>query len=169
MTRLVAATEADFAWMAGEAGAASLSGLALPPGGVEAPEVLGWLRGLAETLRREHDRGVWLIAADGEVVGLCSYKAPPDAEGSVEIGYGVAASRRGRGHATRAVAALLVEAAADPKVRVVTARTSVANVASGRVVERNGLVQTGRSWSEDDGALIDWAWSASSASFAQRS
>jgi RimJ/RimL family protein N-acetyltransferase len=42
-----------------------------------------------------------------EVVGMISFKGPPRG-GVVEIGYGVAESRRGRGHATRAVALTIV-------------------------------------------------------------
>ena len=102
---LVPATDAHFAWLLNEADAPD--GLRLPPAGIDEPAVYEWLR---RTLPSLGGHGSWLMVANGEAVGLCSYKAPPDVQGDVEIGYGVAPERRRLGHATRAVA-LLVEAA----------------------------------------------------------
>lgn len=79
-----------------------------------------------------------MMVCDGEIVGLCIYRRPPK-NGRVEIGYGIAASRRGLGHARRAVAAL-IEAAARDHVSILTAETSVSNPASARVLEQNGFV-----------------------------
>src|SRR5947208_1453173 len=60
----------------------------------------------------------WLIVDDdGRVAGECGTKGPPDADGVVEIGYGLAGASRGRGLGTRAVSALLTELAARPEVR----------------------------------------------------
>jgi RimJ/RimL family protein N-acetyltransferase len=74
----------------------------------------------------------------------------------VEIGYGVAPAHRRRGHATRAVAALLAEAARDPKVHSVVAETAVANRPSQRALEANGFGKTGTRMTEDDGEVICW-------------
>jgi RimJ/RimL family protein N-acetyltransferase len=95
------------------------------------------------------------MVAEGEAVGLCSYKAPPDAEGDVEIGYGVAPERRRLGHATRAVSLIVEEAKRDERVRAVRAETALANLASQRVLEANGFVQTGRGM-DDEGQTIVW-------------
>ena len=82
----------------------------------------------------------WLILDDADrVAGECGTKAPPDAEGRVEIGYGLAAGSRGRGLGTRAVAALLDELAATGAVREVTAGVHPGNVASRRLLERLGF------------------------------
>ncbi|HZZ88649.1 MAG TPA: GNAT family N-acetyltransferase, partial [Caulobacteraceae bacterium] len=83
---LVPATDAHFAWLLGEADPPT-DGLRRPPDGVDSPLVLKWLR---RTLPKLGGRGSWLMVADGEVVGLCSYKWPPTEAGDVEIGYGVA-------------------------------------------------------------------------------
>lgn len=83
---------------------------------------------------------MWLIVDDADrIAGECGTKAPPDADGRVEIGYGLAAGSRGRGLGTRAVAALLDELAATGAVREVLACVHPGNVASGRLLERLGF------------------------------
>lgn len=148
---LVPSTDAHFAWMLGEAPAPD--GLRLSPTGVDQPWVLKWLR---RTLPRLGGRGGYLMVTGGEVVGLISYKVPPNAEREVEIGYGVAADRRRRGHATRAVALLIKAAGADDRVDALTADTALANLPSQRVLEANGFRQTGRGMDDDEGETIVW-------------
>lgn len=63
------------------------------------------LRPLAEHPEHTSD-GTFLICRDGVVVGDCGWFGPP-VDGEVEIGYGVAASARGRGVGTAAVRLLL--------------------------------------------------------------
>ncbi len=145
---------ADFDWLAG-GGSERRHGLVLPPGGVDDPVVLRIVRGITERLHAENCRGAWLMVSGGEVVGLCSYRRPP-AQGEVEIGYGVAPSRRGRGHASRAVAAMLEAAHADPAVRAVVAETAVANPASQRVLEHNGFERAGSRVDPEDGEVLTW-------------
>lgn len=130
-------------------------GLALAPGGVDTPEILKLLRRMTRRVHAAGSRGSWMIVGGNEVVGLCSYKQPPK-DGQVEIGYGVAASRRGLGHATRAVAAMLDYAAADPQVRRVIATVAADNRASARAVEANGFVQNGTVLDPEDGELLLW-------------
>jgi RimJ/RimL family protein N-acetyltransferase len=130
-------------------------GLAQPPGGVDEPVVLEHVRRIAEELRRDgYPGGQWMMVADGEVVGLCGIKTPPSAEGDVELGYGVAASRRRRGHATAAIAALIKAARRDPAVRAILALTAPDNVASHRVLTRNGFSCEGAGIDPQDGAEI---------------
>jgi len=151
---LVEIADAHFLWMLG-AGRAPTPGLDLPQGGIDEAETLDIVRRMTKHLHRAGCFGSWMMVARGEVVGLCGYKQPPK-DGVVEIGYGVAATRRCRGHATRAVAAVLDFAKADPTVKSVTAATAVANIASRRALERNGFVQTGTGNDPDDGDLIFW-------------
>jgi RimJ/RimL family protein N-acetyltransferase len=153
-TLLVEISDAHFRWMLGRQ-AVPPDGLRLPPGGVDTPETLRIVRAMTRRLFEAGSRGSWMMAADGEVVGLCSYKQAPK-DGMVEIGYGVAASRRNRGHATRAVSAMLAFARQDAAVRHVTAGTAVANIASQRALERNGFVRTGTGHDPDDGDLVLW-------------
>jgi RimJ/RimL family protein N-acetyltransferase len=43
----------------------------------------------------------------GGVIGRCGFKGPPEADGVVEIAYGVAPEHQGNGYATEAAAALV--------------------------------------------------------------
>lgn len=142
---LIEATDAHFAWMLG--GGAPQPGLRLPPGGVDAQSVL-------ERVRRHV--AIWLIVADSEVVGLCGYKRAPDKAGVVEIGFGIAPSCRRLGHATQAVGALVEATARSPSIRGLIAETAEGNVASQRVLTRNGFVKTGTRSDPHDGSLILW-------------
>ena len=126
----------------------------MPPGGIDEPWVFKWLR---STLPKLGGQGSWLVAADGEVVGLCSYKVPPNAERSVEIGYGVALERRRLGHATRAVALLIEAARADARVGVLTAETALSNLPSQRVLAANGFADVGRGMDDEEGETIVWS------------
>jgi RimJ/RimL family protein N-acetyltransferase len=85
--------------------------------------------------------GFLVIDDDGRVAGECGTKAPPDADGMVEIGYGLAAGSRGRGLGTAAVAALVDRLRAEPPVRRIEAEVHAHNIASLRVIERQGLVR----------------------------
>jgi RimJ/RimL family protein N-acetyltransferase len=145
------ATDAHFAWLLGETDAPD--GLRLPPGGLDEPWVFKWLR---RTLPKLGGYGNRLMVADGEVVGLCSYKWAPSAAGDVEIGYGIAPQRRRLGYATKAAALLIEAARRDQRVGAVTAETALANLASQRVLEANGFVQTGRNLDDDEGEMIVW-------------
>jgi RimJ/RimL family protein N-acetyltransferase len=151
MGLLVDARDEHFAWMLGET--AAPDGLRLPPGGVDQPWVLEWARG---NRRRIEGPGSWLMAADGEVVGLCGYKHPPSPKGGVEIGYGVAPERRRRGHATHAVTELIAAARLDARVVRLFAQTAVGNLPSQRVLELNGFEAIGKGQDEDEGETIIW-------------
>ena len=139
IVRLVQTTDADFDWMI-RGDAVSDRGFTSAPGGVDVPAVLEHVRAIARRL--EADQGhsdSWMIVAGDEVVGLCGYKRVPSAEGVVDIGYGVAASRQRRGYARDAVAELLRYAKNDPRVATVLAETAIDNRASHRVLGRNGF------------------------------
>lgn len=74
----------------------------------------------------------------GLVVGAIGLFWPPT-DGQIEIGYGVVASRRGRGYASEAARALVAFALTAPEVRAVYANVELANPASIRVLEKAGL------------------------------
>jgi RimJ/RimL family protein N-acetyltransferase len=151
---LIEATDAHFATLiAGD----SPDGLTVAEGGVEAPELLTMLRGLSAEVGGSFEPNAWLVVEDGEVVGLTSLVRTPYVGDTVMIGYGVAASRRGRGIATRAVADLLAWARADHRVTTVTAETSIHNIPSQRVLEANGFTRSGEREDEEDGPLFCWS------------
>ena len=89
--------------------------------------------------------------ASNTVIGSASFKGPPDADGAVEVAYGVVPSQQGRGYATEATAALVSYAFADDRVRVVRAHTSPRNDASARVLTKCGFTRIGEVLDPDDG------------------
>lgn len=98
--------------------------------------------------------GPWLVIDDGRgvLVGSTGFHGPPEPDGTVEIGYGIAASERRRGHATASARALTAWALARPEVTRVVARGVVAaNEPSIRVLERLGYRRT----REGEGT-VDW-------------
>jgi ribosomal-protein-alanine N-acetyltransferase len=85
--------------------------------------------------------GTFLIVAGDEVIGECGWLGRPDAQGDVEIGYGVAASARGRGLARAAVAELCRWVARQDGVRRITAEALVGNEPSRRLLLALGFVE----------------------------
>jgi RimJ/RimL family protein N-acetyltransferase len=150
---IVEATDDSFAALIG---GAAPSGFQIPEGGVEASEVLQMLQGLARSIRQQISPASWLIVADGEIVGLCSIIKAFPTPGTIEIGYGLAQSRRGRGHAAAAIAELLDWARSEPGIAAVTADTAADNLASQRVLDRNGFIRIGGRIDAEDGPLICW-------------
>lgn len=100
-----------------------------------------------------------LIVIDELVVGMLSFKSPPDAAGVVEIGYGIAASYRRRGFVTEAVDLLVQEGFTQPETKTILAYTDLANVASCRVLEKNQFAKVGRKFDPEDGEV--WIWQRS--------
>ena len=97
------------------------------------------------------------VAIDREtarVVGQLGATSEPSDGGEIEIGYGFGVA--GHGYATEAVAALVAHLLDTAYISVVTANTAVENLASQRVLEKNGFAQVDRSWNEEDGDLLVW-------------
>lgn len=123
------------------------------------PEVLEMLAGIAAEIGAKFIPSAWMIVEAGEVVGLCSVIRAPE-NGEIHIGYGIAPSRERRGCATRAIGQLLEWARKDPRVTRLSAETGVENIASQRVLERNGFIRTGERIDPEDGPVICWQASA---------
>ena len=91
---------------------------------------------------------IWMIERkDGTHVGELSFKGF-NADGSVEIGYGISAPFRGHGYATEAVAAAVAWALRQPGVTRVEAETSPGNAASLRVLEKCAFTPSGATGEE---------------------
>lgn len=113
-----------------------------PHQATDLPTAPGWphrdtAAGLAHSAR-----GAWtwlIVDDDGRVAGECGVTGTPGADGTVEIGYGLAGPSRGRGLGRRAVAALVAELATRPGVRRIEARVDVDNTPSRRVLEHTGF------------------------------
>jgi RimJ/RimL family protein N-acetyltransferase len=89
-------------------------------------------------------------------VGSCAFKGPPDADGVVELAYGVDMPHRGRGYATAAAGALAAFAFASGQVRLVRAHTKPDNGASERVLEKCGFGRVGEVTDPEDGLVCRW-------------
>jgi len=75
----------------------------------------------------------------GHIIGTAGFYGPPDASGEVTIGYGMVEPEWGRGYGTEAVAGLVAICRAHGGVTVINADTSLDNVGSQRVLEKNGF------------------------------
>ena len=90
-----------------------------------------------------------------ELVGWGGFKGPPGAAGTVEIGYEIAAGRRGRGLATDAARAMVAEALADPAVQRVIAHTLPEPNASNHILGKLGFAFDGDTLEHGRAA---WRW-----------
>ena len=86
----------------------------------------------------------WLIVLREEKVaaGLVGYKGAPDDNGEVEIGYGISPAYQGKGYMTEAVHGLVEWAFRQPGCGSVCAETLRTNIASQRVLQKNGFILT---------------------------
>lgn len=107
----------------------------------------GWphedtLDALGEPVEDGHAPG-WLVVLDGQVIGDCGTHGPVAADGSVEIGYGLAGPYRGRGLGSEIVVAISDWLIARPEVCTVRASVVADNLASRRVLEKAGFAGDG--------------------------
>ena len=117
-----------------------------------------WLRRVTEA--READpwaHGFTLTERmSGALVGTAGFKAPPDADGVVEIAYEIAPEHQGRGYATEAAQALTIFAFDSGEVRLVRAHTLAERNASTRVLTKAGFQFMGEVIDPEDGLV--WRW-----------
>jgi [ribosomal protein S5]-alanine N-acetyltransferase len=82
-------------------------------------------------------------AADEMLIGETGFHGPPDASGTVEVGYSIVPAYRGLGFAAEATRALIRDALARPGIRKITAECLDDNAASLRVLEKLGMRRVG--------------------------
>jgi len=85
--------------------------------------------------------GTFLVVTGDEVIGECGWIGGPAADGTVEIGYGLAASARGQGRGRAAVRLLCAWIADQPGVRRITAEALVGNEPSRRLLLALGFAE----------------------------
>ena len=73
------------------------------------------------------------------VIGAAGFKGPPDANGEVELGYGIIPAQQRRGFATEAVRGMTKFAFEDARVRTVVGQTIPSLVGSIGVLEKAGF------------------------------
>ena len=99
--------------------------------------------------------GSYLAYSGDAAVGLCAFKAAPDAGGTVEIAYMTFPAFEGRGHAT-AMARGLVSLAFAAGSPLVIAHTLPQENASTGALRRNGFAFAGETIDPEDGLV--WRW-----------
>ena len=87
--------------------------------------------------------GTFAVLEDGVIVGDCGWFGPPDEDGEVEIGYGLAPSARGRGLGTEAVRLLVDWVRSEGGARSVRAEVLPGNEPSLRLLARLGFEDIG--------------------------
>lgn len=93
---------------------------------------------------KEYWGAAWEIALhDGTRVGDLCFKGAPDENGAVEIGYGIDTPMQGNGYASEMVAAMIHWALVQSDVKMVIAETDEKNIASQKVLLKNGFVEDG--------------------------
>jgi RimJ/RimL family protein N-acetyltransferase len=90
------------------------------------------------------------------IIGTCSFTAPPDAEGIVEIAYFTFPPFEGRGYATAMAAALVELAEGATAIRKVRAHTLPERNASTRVLQKLGFDWIGEAVDPEVGRV--WRW-----------
>jgi RimJ/RimL family protein N-acetyltransferase len=120
---------------------AALEGDAALATALGADVVPGWItftEALEHTTPGPWGTHLFLAGDPAELVGWGGFKGPP-VDGVAELGYEIAESRQGRGLATEAVEAMLVQAFGAPEVDEVIAHTLPERNASNRVLEKAGF------------------------------
>jgi RimJ/RimL family protein N-acetyltransferase len=100
-------------------------GPAVEPGYNEFPEALNYtLNKLATAGAGAAWWAPFLVThrESGAVIGLCGFKGPADADGVIELGYGIAPQFRGQGLATEAAGASASPASSPTRCRRTTPR-----------------------------------------------
>jgi RimJ/RimL family protein N-acetyltransferase len=97
-----------------------------------------------------------ILSASDEVIGSCGFKGPPNADGMVEIAYGIAPEHQNKGYATEVAAALVEFARADAQVRTIRAHTIESANASTRVLAKCGFQPCGQVVDPEDGPVFRW-------------
>jgi RimJ/RimL family protein N-acetyltransferase len=132
-----------------------LTGLPLTAYTVSDERIGVWRRRAVQVVKTPEDlpwvTGVLVDDETGEVVGGAGFHAAPDADGMVEVGYGVDPAYRRRGYARAALLHMVERARAHPDVRVLRATVSPDNAASLGLVAQLPFVEVGEQWDDEDG------------------
>lgn len=144
--------------IAADADVAELVEAVAPAFGGDPAGALEVLTQTVELLARVPRPDPWgsYLAHDGpSPVGLCAFKAAPDADGEVEIAYMTFPAVEGRGYAS-AMAGALTRIAFGAGIPLVVAHTLPEENASARALRRNGFIHAGETVDPEDGLV--WRW-----------
>ena len=96
-------------------------------------------RQMLDNAARDEENHLWhtlwrVVRGDRNcIIGGFDFKGPPDANGEVEVGYGIHPAHRGRGYMAEALQGAVRWALSHPQVSAVLAETESTNPASHRV------------------------------------
>jgi len=89
--------------------------------------------------------------AGNRMIGDFCINGEPNEEGEIEIGYGTYEEFQNRGYMTEIVSGIIEWTKKQPIIKSIIASTDKMNIASGRVLEKNGFTKIG----ETD-TLLNW-------------
>lgn len=103
------------------------------------------LRSTTGAAHASHPFAVFLIVrrSHGDVIGDCGFRAPPDADGVVEVFYKLAPSQRQEGFELEALEALIGFAFTHDEVVSVRAAAPAGDEAARRVLQHAGMMAVG--------------------------
>jgi RimJ/RimL family protein N-acetyltransferase len=138
--------------------AIELTGLPLTPYLVSEDRIGVWRRRATQVVEAPEDQpwvtGLLIDEETGDVVGAGGFHARPDADGMVEVGYGVDPAHRRRGYARAALLLMIDRARSDASARVFRVTVSPDNTASLGLVAQLPFVEAGEQWDDEDGLEI---------------
>lgn len=112
------------------------------------------LPNVADTSKNYLFNTLWTVIskADNKMVGDICIIGEPNPAGEIEIGYGTYDEFQGKGFMTEAVSGIISWAEMQPEINAVNASTEKSNIASFKVLEKNGFIKAG----ETD-TLFNWS------------
>lgn len=132
----------------------------------EGDEVSGFfadiVKGQLDIIKSDPENYFWhsfwfmLRKSDRVVVGSADFKAPPNEQGEVEIGYGLSPQFEHHGYMTETVQAMCTWALNQSGVTHVIADTDPDNYASQRILERCGFKRDYEADKQKGGETIWW-------------
>jgi ribosomal-protein-alanine N-acetyltransferase len=119
------------------------------------------LKKVAENKEQYLWETIWIVISKEENCEIASLmiKGYPSEKGEVIIGYGTEDSYQNKGYMTEAVKGLIKWIFINPKALSIVADTDKANIASHRVLEKNGFIKNGESIkTSENGEVEELVW-----------
>lgn len=110
----------------------------------------------APQVRENPDLNIWFIRwivekSSNQIVGSISFHSPPDSEGRIEVGLGIAEQKQNLGYAKEALVAMWSWALENPSVKIFRYTVSPENKASISVIKFFDFDHIGVQIDEEDG------------------
>lgn len=102
----------------------------------------------------------WLVDGSGNVIGTSRLRfelVPSLEKEGGHVGYDIRPSQRGKGYGTQ-ILALTLEKARERGLQRVRLTCDADNVASARIIEKNGGILSGQAISDDSGKWVKQYW-----------